>query len=60
MSLKAEAVKRFQIACNSSNSAEKRVFAILELICSPLSFVTICVFLPALITAERLHVLDGT
>ena len=59
MSLKSEAIKRFQIACNSSNSAEKRVFAILELICSPLSFVTICVFLPALITAEHLHVLDG-
>lgn len=59
MSLKSEAKKRFQIAFNPSNSAEKRVFAILELICAPLSFVTICVFLPALITAERLHLLDA-
>ncbi len=58
MSLKSEAIKRFQIICNSSNSAEKRIFAALELICSPLSFVTIFVFLPALITVERLHVLD--
>jgi len=59
MSLKSEISKRFQLVGDSSKSTEKRIFAALELICAPLSFTTIFVFLPTLIGLERFHVLDA-
>ncbi len=58
MSILNEFQKRFQIVRDSSQSREKRTFALLELLCAPLSFLTLFVFLPAMIFARRCEALD--
>lgn len=58
MTILNEFQKRFLILRDSSQSREKRLFAFLELLCAPLSFLTLFVFLPAMILSRRCEALD--
>lgn len=56
MSLRNEFQNRVRIVRDASKPGERRLFAALELICAPLSFLTLFLFLPTLIFLERFHV----
>lgn len=58
MFLLEEFKKRVQIVRNPSKSGEKRIFALLELIVSPLSFSTIFLFLPVSILLSKTDALE--
>ncbi len=56
MFLKNEIQKRVQVVLNPELSSEKRVFAALELLCAPLSFCAIFIFLPTLAVMDQCSV----